>query len=314
MDQPGPGARVAVLLSTYNGAAFLREQVDSLLAQTHRHWVLYWRDDGSTDETLAILEEFATRAGENRCVRIGSNKQRLGPTRSYLALLQAVAESLDEHDSVAFADQDDVWLPHKLARGVKALADAGTSAPTLYCARQILVDATLHEIGQFGGVARWTDFPAALTQNVATGCTVMLNRRATLLVARSHPSPSTLHDWWCYLIVTAGGGVVVQDQHPVVLYRQHANNLVGAPGSMTRRAVAALRRGPGVFMGVLRHHVAALAAQPELLSPEAVREVKHLSDALSGGPVARLRALRTPGLYRQTWPETLLFRWWFLIG
>ena len=92
-------------------------------------------------------------------------------------------------------------------------------------------------------------FPAALTQNVATGCTVMLNRPAARLVAASRPSTGTLHDWWAYLLVTAAGGRLVQDEEPVVLYRQHAQNLVGAPASMVSRAIAALRRGGRVIDG-----------------------------------------------------------------
>jgi hypothetical protein len=240
--------------------------------------------------------------------------RQLGPTSSFLTLLRAVHDSLGNGDTVAFADQDDVWLPEKLARGLSALSAVSATIPALYCARQVLVDAKLHRIGYSGGHARHARFPASLTQNVATGCTVMLNRAAAALVACSQPSPASLHDWWCYLVVTASGGRVLQDEEPVVLYRQHPGNLVGAPKSMARRAVAALRRGPGVFMTVLRQHVAALAAQPELLTEEARADIFRLQSALNGGVLARLRALRTPGLYRQTWPETLLFRWWFLTG
>jgi hypothetical protein len=309
-----PDPRIAILLSTFNGEAFLREQLDSLLAQTHGNWVLYWRDDGSRDGTLAILDAFARRAGQGRCVRIDMSDRQLGPTSSFLTLLRAVHDSLGNGDTVAFADQDDVWLPEKLARGLSALSAVSATIPALYCARQVLVDAKLHRIGYSGGHARHARFPASLTQNVATGCTVMLNRAAAALVACSQPSPASLHDWWCYLVVTASGGRVLQDEEPVVLYRQHPGNLVGAPKSMARRAVAALRRGPGVFMTVLRQHVAALAAQPELLTEEARADIFRLQSALNGGVLARLRALRTPGLYRQTWPETLLFRWWFLTG
>jgi glycosyltransferase involved in cell wall biosynthesis len=306
--------RIAILLSTFNGAAFLREQLDSMLAQSHDNWVLYWRDDGSSDGTIAILEAFAERAGQGRCVQIDAAPGRLGVTGSFLTLLRAVTEQLGEHDAVAFADQDDIWLPQKLARGTAALAGIGRARPALYCARQILVDAKLKRIGESGAVARWAGFPASLTQNVATGCTVMLNRAAARLVAASKPSPGTLHDWWCYLMVTASGGHVLQDEAAVVLYRQHGGNFVGAPASMSRRATAAIRRGPGVFMSVLRQHVAALLAQPHLMSDQARAEVAQIDRALRGGPARRLAVLRMPGLIRQTWPETLLFRWWFLIG
>jgi glycosyltransferase involved in cell wall biosynthesis len=311
--------RVAILLSTYNGARFLGEQLDSLLAQSHQGWTLYWRDDGSTDTSIAVLERFAARAGQGRCVHVPDPQERLRPTASFMALLRAVQPRLGPDDAVAFADQDDVWLPEKLARGLAALRDhaglgQGQSPPALYCARQMLVDASLRRIGLSAGLRRPTDFPAALTQNVTTGCTIMLNRAAATLAAGSQAPSATLHDWWCYLLVTAAGGRVLDDDAAVVLYRQHAANLVGAPRSMWRRGLAALKRGPGVFMNVLRQHVAALLAQPELL-PEANRaQVEAIDAALRGGLLRRLAVLRRSGLHRQTWQETGFFYLWFLIG
>jgi glycosyltransferase involved in cell wall biosynthesis len=306
--------RVAILLSTYNGEPFLQEQLDSFLAQTHDNWVLYWRDDGSSDDTVAIVEMFAKRAGQGRCVRVTDQPQRLGATGSFLHLLGRVAPGLGEHDVVAFADQDDVWLPEKVTRGVEFLGRLQKRTPALYCARQMLVDARLEPIGLSGALARWAGFPAALTQNIATGCTVMLNRAGAILVTASVPSAGTLHDWWCYLIVTAAGGQVVQDDHPVVLYRQHGRNLVGAPRSRHKRAIAAMRRGSGLFMSVLRQNVEALSAQPHLLTQQAHAELAVVSEALASHWWARLKALRMPGLTRRTWPETLLFRCWFLLG
>jgi glycosyltransferase involved in cell wall biosynthesis len=314
MPARGPEPRVILLLSTYNGEKYLDQQLESLLVQTHKNWVLYWRDDGSTDGTVAIMEAFAARAGQGRCVYIDPSRQRCGPTTSFLTLLTAAVEKLAALDAIAFVDQDDVWLPHKLARGLAALKTIPPDEPALYCAPQILVDAALRRIGISGRAPRGGAFPASLTQNIATGCTVMLNRAAAALVARSRPSPSTLHDWWCYLLVTAAGGRLVQDKEPVVLYRQHATNAVGAPASPVRRAIAALRRGPRQFMTVLRQHVAALAAQPELLSPKARDDVASLNRVLNASFIRRLAALTTPGFRRQYPAETMLFRAWFLIG
>ncbi|CAH2600975.1 Glycosyltransferase family 2 protein [Rhodovastum atsumiense] len=314
MAPQDPAPRIAILLSTYNGARWLREQLESILHQTHEEWVLYWRDDGSADASVAILQEFSQRAGQGRCVRIEQPAHRLGVTASFLTLLRAVVPRLGERDAIAFADQDDIWLPHKLERGLAALHRAGQGLPVLYCGRQILVDQDLNRLGLSGALRRATGFPAALTQNVATGCTVMLNRQAACLVAASRPAPGTLHDWWAYLMVTAAGGLLVQDKEPVILYRQHRCNLVGAPASSLRRAVGALRRGPALFMTLLRAHVDGLLAQPELITERARAELLLLSRALHGGIRLRLMALRMPGLHRQTWPETALFRCWFLIG
>ena len=299
------------MLSTFNGAPYLQAQLDSLVRQSVRGWTLYWRDDGSSDGTVAVMQAFMAGPGAGCCVAVPLPQGRIGPAASFMALLRAAAAA--DPDVVAFADQDDVWLPEKLARGVAALAGAG-DRPALYCSRQILVDADLRHTGVSAPLRPPAGVLAALTQNIATGCTVQLNRAAVRLVAASEPPASSLHDWWSYLVVAAAGGRLVTDPTPTVLYRQHAGNLVGAPPSMQRRAVAALRRGPGVFMGVLRNHVAALRAQPHLLSPEAAAALEVVHAGLHGALRHRLAALRLCGLTRQTWQETLLFRWWFLIG
>ena len=306
----GAGSAVAILLSTYNGERFLREQLDSLLAQSHQAWTLFWRDDGSSDGTVGIMEAFAHGPGAGRCVAVRDGRGHLGATASFLALLRGIPEAA----TVAFADQDDVWLPHKLSRGLDALRAAGDDRPALYCARQILVNERLERLGLSFRLRRPPGFPAALTQNVATGCTMMLNPPAVTLVARSRAPLASLHDWWSYLLVAGADGRLLVDDTPVVLYRQHEGNAVGAPLSLTRRGMAALRRGPDVFMGVFRSHLATLLEQPDLLSPQACQQARLIARAAQGGPLRRLAALRLEGLRRQTWQETLLFRWWFLIG
>ncbi|MGH7040545.1 MAG: glycosyltransferase family 2 protein, partial [Acetobacteraceae bacterium] len=308
----GRPPRVVILLATYNGAAFLSAQLRSFLAQTHSDWVLFWRDDGSADDTVAILEAFA--AGEDRCVRVREPAGRLGATANFLALLRTVHPTLGEGDVVAFADQDDVWLPCKLARGVAALAAAEPAVAALYCARQVLVDAGLRRIGESPRLRRAPAFPASLTQNIAAGCTVMLNRRAVALVADSAPPAATFHDWWCYLVVTASGGACLYDDAEVILYRQHGGNIVGVPPSMPRRALAAMRRGPAGFMDLLRAHVEALAARPEVLAGEARENVIRLREALGAGMGHRLVVLLTMRLRRATVLETALFWLWFVNG
>jgi hypothetical protein len=306
--------RVVILLATYNGGTYLPVQLDSLLEQTHQNWVLYWRDDGSSDDTIAILTKFGAVTGPGRCVRVLEPAGRLRPAASFLALLRAAVPELGAADSVAFVDQDDVWMPDKLTRGFAALAAADTGVPTLYCARLMVVNARLRRLAETSISPDRCGFPASLTQNVAAGCTIMLNRNAAELVAASVPPSASPHDWWCYLLVTAAGGRVLVDNAVVALYRQHANNVIGAPPSQMRRAIAALRRGPRIFMNVLRQHLEALVAQPELLCEDTRPITLQLYRALRGSPVERLRALRLPGLRRQTWHETLLFRLWFLIG
>ncbi|HYZ64463.1 MAG TPA: glycosyltransferase [Acetobacteraceae bacterium] len=300
--------RVAILLSTFNGARFLPAQLESFVAQTEPDWILYWRDDGSSDESVAMMQAFAAARGAGQ-VELVDIPGHLGATGSFMALLRAIAPS---GLPLAFADQDDVWLPEKLELALAALS--AERVPALYCSRQKLVDQALVPIGESAALRRPPCFPAALAQNIATGCTVVLNPQAAQLLALSRPPSNSLHDWWSYLVVAAAGGRIVADPTPTVLYRQHQGNLVGAPATKRHRALAALQRGPGVFMAVLREHVAALLDHPELLSGRAKRVLAVLDRGLRGGAAARLRALATPGLYRQSWAETMLFRWWFLVG
>lgn len=301
---------VTILLSVFNGERFLPDQLASLLAQTHRSWQLYWRDDGSADRSAALLRVFGSSLEKNRIVEIAGPGGRIGVLRSYFALLAAAPSGA----TVAFADQDDVWLPEKLSRGLAALATVPEAVPALYCARQMLVDVNLARIGLSPAFTRPPGFPAALAQNIVTGCTAILNWSGASILAKSLPPAETLHDWWSYLVIAAAGGNIVTDSEPALLYRQHGNNLTGAQRSRLKRMVNGLRRGPRPFMSILRQHVASLGATPELLSRDAAQSLAVVAAALGAPPWRRLHALALAGLIRQTSLETALFRLWFLFG
>ena len=123
----GTRAEIAILLSTHNGSAYLAEQLDSLLAQSHTDWQVFWRDDCSQDDTTELMHGFARKAGQGRVVDLNDDAGHVGITASFLGLLRRAPRDR----IVAFADQDDVWLPDKLARGVAGLQSlpAGQPAP-----------------------------------------------------------------------------------------------------------------------------------------------------------------------------------------
>lgn len=152
--------RTAILLSTYNGQRFLSGQLDSLRAQTHEDWVLYWRDDGSSDTSPAILHDFLARLPPGRVMPL-TDPGRYGATESFLRLLRAAVR--DGYETLAFADQDNVWLSDKLARGIAALGAVPATVPALYFARQRLVDTELRPLGWSPPVRGPLGFPAALT-------------------------------------------------------------------------------------------------------------------------------------------------------
>lgn len=302
---------VAILLSIFNGERYLAEQLRSYTAQTHENWRLYWRDDGSVDGSPALLNAFAEGAGTGRCVHVPEEGQ-LHATASFLALLRMALRG--GASFFAFSDQDDVWLPEKLTNAVVALGGVSDSRPTLFFCARTLVDSALQPIGRAPTLRRPPGFPAALTQNVIPGCCMILNRAAAQLIDAAEVPDRTWHDWWCYLVVSAGDGLVIEGDSPDILYRQHAGNLVGEPLRFWHRTVAAIRRGRDPFISLLWRHVAALRARPGLFPDRTLSTLTAIVDASRGGIFARAKTLFIPGFVRQTWLETLVFRLWFLLG
>lgn len=211
--------RVAVLLSTYNGEAFLDQQVTSILAQSGVDLTLLVRDDGSADGTLALL---ARHAAHDPRVRVFA-EANLGSAPSFFALLQ---RGDAEARYFAFADQDDVWAPDKLARAVALLGSHPDGTPLLYSSRVQYVDRDLHPFGLSRTPVR-VGFPWALVEDSLNGCTMVMNRRLRDLLVERPPRVLRHHDWWSYLVASALGEVVC-DSAVTMRYRQHGANLIGA--------------------------------------------------------------------------------------
>ncbi len=290
---------IHVLLATYNGAAHLPDQLESLASQQGVDWRLIWRDDGSTDGTLAILAAF-TAAHPGRVMRLAAPSGRLGAGPSFLALLAAAPPG----EGYAFMDQDDVWLPDKLARAAGQLDEGAT----VVCTRLRLVTAELEPLGFSPLPAREPRFATLLAHNIAAGCTMVMNSPARAL-ALGAPLPETgFHDWWCALLVTGGGGRLVFDPEPRILYRQHASNVIGGASSWRQRVRRVLARGSEGFLGPLAVHLRALRSAP--LSPEGRQVVEAAEGLRDASPLRRLAALRRAGLAHHARSMGLLLRVW----
>jgi len=227
-------ARVTVLLSTYNGSKFLHEQLNSLYQQTYQNVRILARDDGSSDSTRSILDNEHAKGR----IEILAGHNNLGPALSFFELLRSTA--LTDTEYVAFCDQDDVWHPEKIAHAISALSEVGSSGPVMYCSRAEIVDEHLHHIG-FTDVPRQIGFGNALVENVAVGCTIVLNRKAIDLICKNLPRKVLIHDWWCYLVVSYFGEVIF-DNSPGIKYRQHGNNAIGIAANKFEQLRRKLRR------------------------------------------------------------------------
>ena len=301
-------APVAILLSTFNGERYLQEQLVSIVDQSYRNWRVLWRDDGSSDRSREIMEGFTDRVGCARCIEVGPRDVRLGAAESFFALLRKA----EEYRLVAFADQDDVWLPGKLQRAAERLITLTPEVPSLYCARQTIVDGQLKRRGLSPLPRFGAGFPSALLQNIVTGCTAMLNQEAVRLVNSVRPPGNTVHDWWSYIVVAAAGGHIIFDPTPAILYRQHGHNAIGAASSIASRTLKAFQRGATPFLRQLEEHVVALEESDGILAPSARMTVSKIRHAMSHGRIARIALMREAGFRRQTRLENLGMTMWML--
>lgn len=219
-------ATVAVVMSTYNGEKYLREQLDSILNQADVAVTLYVRDDGSSDGTKNILSEYAEK-NANVHVEFGQN---VGVGSSFMNALYSVPDTFDYY---SFSDQDDIWLENKLFEAVKLLSESGKS---LYASNQECVDKDGKSLG-----LRWENDDKRIfltpegivNMNVLCGCTMVFTKPFLNLI-KSHdkrPSGSVLktknHDGWIAAIAAAYESLVY-DNRSFIKYRQHGDNVVGA--------------------------------------------------------------------------------------
>ncbi len=221
--------KIEILLAAHDGERHLAEQLDSLLAQTHEDWHLTIRDDRSTDATVAIAREYAARHPD----RIVVQERETASGSATRNFLEMVADSRASY--VMLCDQDDVWLEDKVALTLDAMhaleAAHGGTAPLLVHTDLMVTDARLHLMHRSMTAAqqldgRETRLARLVTQNMVTGCTVMINRPLTDLVGEPFDGV-VMHDWWLALIAAAFGGIGFLGT-PTVLYRQHEANVVGA--------------------------------------------------------------------------------------
>ncbi|WP_112310940.1 glycosyltransferase [Pseudogemmobacter bohemicus] len=298
---------ITILLASYNGASHLQAQLDSIAAQSHPAWRLILSDDGSTDQTAVITGRFAATRPEGQ-VRLIRGPGR-GATPNFRHLLREGGES----GFLAFADQDDVWLPDRLARGMAMLAAAG-DGPSICGNRMRYVDARLAPLGLSPLPRRPLTFRNALVQNVLSGNTMLINPAAARLLQEAEAGAPAfpLHDWWAYQIVTGAGGAALYDPEPNVLYRQHSANLVGANrgiGSLLPRLRRYLGRD---YTDLARKNLAALNAARDLLTPENRAALELFARALDAPWPQSIALMRRSGVCYQSRIAQTAF--WLLVA
>jgi glycosyltransferase involved in cell wall biosynthesis len=287
--------RVAILLCTKNGAAFIDHQLKSIADQTHDNWILIVSDDASSDQTVAKIKHFAQTQPQRITVRKGPGK---GVCANFLSLAN---DSTIDADYFAFSDQDDIWHQDKLQRALAWFTTVPTDAPGLYCGRTELITVDELPLGFSPLFIRPPTFQNALVQSLAGGNTMVFNRAAKKILEEAATIDVVLHDWWVYQLVSGAGGMIHYDPRSMVKYRQHSDNLIGSNLGWRARSNRIRMMLKGRFHNWNATNIAALRQLPaHLLHPKNREVLAVFAKARCASLPKRLYYLRQSGVYHQT--------------
>lgn len=217
--------KVAILLSTYNGEKYLREQIDSILAQTYDNFELIVRDDGSRDSTVEIVKEYMEKSDKEITLMVGKN---LGFIKSFFELLKH-----SDADYFSFADQDDIWLPNKIELAVNSLNKLDDTKPNMAFSNVDYYDTEMNFMGNGDSKGKKPSFLNSLYECINQGMTMVINKTTRDYIVKNIPEKCFFHDWWTYMICTAFGNVVQDDVVTVKYRRAKTNATVEGQGKIT---------------------------------------------------------------------------------
>lgn len=306
---------VDILLSTFNGEAFLPGQLDSILAQSSEDWRLTARDDGSCDRTWEILNDYA---GRDTRITLTSERDHLGAQGSFNRLLESAAPGR----LYFLCDQDDIWPGDRLKTLLEAFtaAAAGTppDTPQLLHSDLCSIDASgqilapsLHRASGTGHVKN-DPLGCLLAQNFVTGCSAMFND-ALRKVAVPIPEKAGGHDWWLALLAAALGTIHYLDR-PLIQHRRHGAN-ASHSGRQTRWRDIPFFRGEQnpVRRRLIRRLLQSVALEERLTTaaPDAptTARLRDWNRASTRGGWRALAAARRHGIRLQGFRRTLFFHW-----
>ncbi len=287
---------ITIAMASYNGARFIRAQLDSIAQQSVTNWRLVVSDDGSTDATRQIVTDFANEYAPGQVRLIDGPRQ--GATRNFLSLTRQA----DPKGWLAYADQDDFWLPDRLERGVAFLSSQTGAA--IYAARTTICDENLAPISPAPAFPGPFTFPNALIQACLPGNTILANSAALAVLQAAVPAAEAAgivsHDWWAYQLLSGIGAGIRRDRAQVLLYRQHPENVMGRNDTTRARLARFSMLFDGRFAEWLAQNQQALEPVAHLMLPENQALLRDFGRAIrASGPRALGAALKM-GLYRQS--------------
>ena len=264
--------KVDILLATYNGEKYLKEQIDSILEQTYSDFRLLISDDGSTDDTRKILEEYKNKDSR---IQVFFQESNLGVVKNFEFLLKKV-----ESAYYMFSDQDDIWKAEKIEKSLNKIEN--DNCDLVYSDLEV-VDEKLNVTyesywklkGIYNKIKKYNNFESLYLNNFVTGCTIISKKE---LIDTYLPLPNSskyvLHDYWISLILSQNGKIDYIEE-PLIKYRQHKNNKVGSKKKSNElRTIDEIRK---LFIEVKKEHFKVFIENEEKFLSEDVKKLNKKS-------------------------------------
>jgi glycosyltransferase involved in cell wall biosynthesis len=294
-------APVAILMCTYNGQEYLARQLRSFLEQNNKNWRLHISDDGSTDNTLRILNKFRSRVGSERVIIYDG--PQAGFARNFMSL---ICNRSIQAEYYALSDQDDIWEPKKLDAALQYLNTVDRDKPALYCGRTTFVDPKNRPISLSVLPERALTFQNALVQNIASGNTMVMNNAArNILMECGADADIYTHDWLIYILVSGFGGNIYYEPTPLVRYRQHDKNLIGMNSGTCNKLIRTFQLIRGEFKNWNEKNLNILDNFKCKMQKDNIKTINIFSQARTRLGFNACLLLRHSGVYRQKSIQTL---------
>lgn len=297
---------IQILMSTYNGEKYLKEQLDSFINLENFEYIkVLIRDDGSTDSTLEILHEYRDLHGFE--IIEGTN---VGVNKSIAILFE---RSDKDCEFFAISDQDDVWLKDKFTKATKFLNKEYTDKPLLFASCSEVVDENLNHIGGTLVPKKRVSFYNAMVQNVTPGHTQVFNRKLMEKLIGIETKNIHVIDWWIYLLATAFGEVFFINDF-TVKHRQHGKNAVGYQLNFFKKTVNRIKSlNKNDANSISKQLYAFQKKYGDLLKEDYKKELNNYFDSQKT-IFKRMRYVFQTRTYRQSYLETVIFKCLYLFG
>ncbi len=287
---------VAVLLATHNPTETIEEQLDSIFTQKLVKVKIYWGDDRSTEESKKYVRKLL--AGKNY---VEIKDTGVGAAKNFLHLLRFPTEEF-----IAFSDQDDIWLPEKLIQHINLIKNSSDLPVLSHSNSMVLKNG---KTSKKKSVCQDHTFYQLSWQNCVQGCTILLNSKAQQLLNTMPQNFVLSHDWWAAQVVSLYGKIFFNEKTDI-LYRIHATNEVGLPGTL-ERIKKSLSRTSGTLSKQALEILGYEAAVDNSKSIEIKAMQSHWEQISSGSKLLRLRIALTGKKARKSiiediWRRSLL--------